>query len=147
MRKPGMSVLEQLTDHALSRCRHFTGVGNDTCKAGVRYEDVRLDHEPTDGRSRSWPCLRDAPLAAGRCASVSFRSEEEAKAEAEEGERRLTLSGEAMRRAREASRGIKGGSGVVECPKCGGRLHWSKAAVNGHIWGRCETKGCLSWIQ
>ena len=40
-----------------------------------------------------------------------------------------------------------GGSGVMECPKCGDKLHFSVASLNGHVWGKCTTKGCLSWMQ
>lgn len=37
--------------------------------------------------------------------------------------------------------------GVIECPKCKGKLHLSQAAYNGHVWGKCETEGCVSWMQ
>lgn len=36
---------------------------------------------------------------------------------------------------------------VVECPACKGRLHLRIAAANGHVWGKCETDGCVSWIE
>lgn len=36
---------------------------------------------------------------------------------------------------------------VIECPKCKGRLHLSIAATNGHVWGKCETEGCLAWME
>ena len=35
---------------------------------------------------------------------------------------------------------------TVECPACKGRLHLSIAG-NGHTRGRCETEGCVSWMQ
>jgi hypothetical protein len=37
--------------------------------------------------------------------------------------------------------------GVIECPACKGKLHLSQAAYNGHVWGKCETEGCVSWMQ
>jgi hypothetical protein len=37
--------------------------------------------------------------------------------------------------------------GVKPCPVCGGNLHLTHASYNGHVWGQCETKGCLSWIE
>lgn len=40
-----------------------------------------------------------------------------------------------------------GGSGTTPCPKCGATLHYSVAACNGHVWGKCETDGCLAWMQ
>lgn len=36
---------------------------------------------------------------------------------------------------------------VVECPICKGRLHLSQSAYNGHCHGRCETDGCVSWME
>ena len=37
--------------------------------------------------------------------------------------------------------------GTVECPICKGQLKVSHAALNGHIWAKCETQGCVSWIE
>lgn len=53
----------------------------------------------------------------------------------------------AIAMCREASFGARGVSGEIVCPKCSGRLRYSIAGSNGHIWGTCETKGCLRWIQ
>jgi hypothetical protein len=36
---------------------------------------------------------------------------------------------------------------TIKCPKCNGILHFSKSSYNGHIWGKCETEDCLSWMQ
>ena len=36
---------------------------------------------------------------------------------------------------------------VVVCPACSGRLHLSIAAYNGHVHGKCETSGCVSWME
>ena len=39
-------------------------------------------------------------------------------------------------------------SGILECPKCKGRLHWTRAiAYNGHVHARCETEDCLAWME
>ena len=41
-----------------------------------------------------------------------------------------------------------GGSGSVPCPDCGtGHILYSVASCNGHVWGQCTTKGCLTWMQ
>lgn len=37
-------------------------------------------------------------------------------------------------------------SGKIQCPKCSGDLHYSRSK-NGHVWGKCKTEGCLSWMQ
>lgn len=36
---------------------------------------------------------------------------------------------------------------VIECPKCKGRLHLSQSSYNGHVHGKCETEGCVSWME
>jgi len=36
---------------------------------------------------------------------------------------------------------------VIECPVCKGRLHLQQSAHNGHCSGKCETAGCVSWIE
>lgn len=36
---------------------------------------------------------------------------------------------------------------VVKCPVCKGKLHLSQSSYNGHVHGKCETKGCLSWME
>lgn len=38
-------------------------------------------------------------------------------------------------------------SGVEECPACHGCLRLSIAASNGHVWGKCQTAGCLAWME
>jgi hypothetical protein len=41
----------------------------------------------------------------------------------------------------------KENQGIIECPKCKGKLHFTRAKINGHVWGKCETDDCLSWMQ
>lgn len=37
---------------------------------------------------------------------------------------------------------------AIDCPTgCGGKLHLSQAAYNGHVWGKCTTAGCVSWME
>jgi hypothetical protein len=38
-------------------------------------------------------------------------------------------------------------SASIECPACKGRLSYVISPYNGHIWGQCNTSGCLSWRQ
>ena len=37
--------------------------------------------------------------------------------------------------------------GFIKCPQCGKRLKWSMSGINGHVWGKCETENCLSWMM
>jgi hypothetical protein len=48
------------------------------------------------------------------------------------------------------AKGLKKGAGGKDscvCPACGGKLHYSVASYNGHLWGQCDTKDCVSWMQ
>jgi hypothetical protein len=36
---------------------------------------------------------------------------------------------------------------VVECPVCHGRLSLDQSPYNGHIFAKCETKGCLHFQE
>ena len=40
-----------------------------------------------------------------------------------------------------------GGPGKIPCPICKGELHYYVSILNGHIWGRCMTDGCVRWMQ
>jgi hypothetical protein len=40
-----------------------------------------------------------------------------------------------------------GKSEVIECPECKGRLHLSQSSYNGHVHGKCETPGCVAWME
>ncbi len=37
--------------------------------------------------------------------------------------------------------------GTVNCPICGEDLHFTVAAFNGHVHGKCTTKDCLQWAE
>jgi DNA-binding Xre family transcriptional regulator len=36
--------------------------------------------------------------------------------------------------------------GIIECPVCHGNLGF-QVHSNGHVWAKCETQGCLCWLQ
>ncbi|MCK9558338.1 MAG: hypothetical protein M0R50_09905 [Candidatus Cloacimonetes bacterium] len=38
-------------------------------------------------------------------------------------------------------------AGIEVCPICGGKLHLTHAAYNGHVSGSCETADCLNWME
>ena len=41
---------------------------------------------------------------------------------------------------------LKEDQGKIKCPKCEGELHYTRAK-NGHVWGKCKTENCLSWMS
>lgn len=55
---------------------------------------------------------------------------------------------EKMGIAREAILASKQASGAIDCPACKtGKLHFSVAISNGHVWANCSTRLCLSWME
>jgi hypothetical protein len=71
-------------------------------------------------------------------------------------EREFELRLERVRQAREAivaslgswTRGVHA-AGRINCPICGlvHGLHFRRAGSNGHIGARCETQGCVAWME
>ena len=119
-------------------CKHFTGIQNKVCKAGVDYETVK-----------PLPCI--TTFRKGDCTCDKY--EEPSQAEIDEWPAFLDERMEMHRKVGPVivaiKREHKGKSwkGVVECPCCGGRLHVSHAGYNGHVHGQCETEDCLSWME
>jgi len=141
------SIAERRTAGRRERrtCKHFNGVQNKTCKAGVVYDDIEREK---DGVPLSLPCLKLGPREQASCSHFIEPSDEEY---AEEG-RRVEASMARMRTvmpvvAEWRKKPPRGKGEIIECPACKGRLHLSQAASNGHVWGRCETAGCVSWIE
>ena len=45
------------------------------------------------------------------------------------------------------SDGQRGIRGKLPCPVCkSGDLHY-EVHYNGHIWGQCNTEGCVAWLE
>jgi hypothetical protein len=125
-----MSQPLSLHDQLARKCIHFNGVMNDTCKAGVKYADVRID------KPYKFPCLKQG----GECPQAEFRTEDQVTeliAKMEEDSTKA-LAAYIMVKAHYAK--TKEQSGKVPC-QCGGELHYTVASVNGHIWARCKSCG------
>lgn len=121
------------------RCIHFTGVSNETCKAGCSYKKL----------IGSLPCLPWLNLQKAKCDKYQAPTPEqvaEEEAHIQSLIDRMMKAGPLIKRIKTQHKG-KSWSGVEECPVCKGRLHMSHAAYNGHVHGRCETENCLSWME
>ena len=142
-------VKSQEIGKIMGTCRHFVGVGCEPCGAGV---NVR---EHVGGDDLGWacriPCVRPSANAFIRADEVvpcdRFDAPSSAEAEAEVAEvdaliERMEKLGPVVQELKKEHAG-KGYQGVLECPLCGGRLHVSIAAINGHVWLRCESDGCV----
>src|ERR1051326_3435555 len=148
------SVREQLIANDLTRCVHFTGTVNETCKAGVNYRAVVGG--PDLGWGTRLPCHgvfeREGVERVG-CEHLHKPTLEEAERRVDESERRMAILALAHKAAKDDARakGFKkghGGVGELACPICdGGRLRYSVAGYNGHMHAACSTKGCASWME
>ena len=138
---PGQRRRQKREEHRT--CRHFTGILKECCEAGVAYKSF-----PT-GADLQLPCLLlrpDVPQAT--CDKYAERTQEELDAEEREtnallDRHRLVMPAVSAWRKKPP----RGKQGVIECPACKGRLHLSQSAHNGHVWGKCETAGCVSWME
>lgn len=127
-----------------TKCRHFKGpIHNDCCDAGVNYRKLGDDSRP--GYLVRLPCVVGSPLTKEpvSCEKISLLTDDELK----KIEQEITESSVFIFNAVQLIRKTKQQSGHVECPKCKSELHFSVAKSNGHIWAKCKTERCLSWIS
>lgn len=54
---------------------------------------------------------------------------------------------EAIKQCREDSKRRHALAGTIKCPQCGENLRYTIAKCNSHLWGKCDTENCLSWMQ
>jgi hypothetical protein len=116
------------------RCKHFTGVMNDKCAAGVNYSGLTKDNGHL-------PCFEkhESNII---CSSLEWPTE----AELRERDNDIDLTMEAIKTIRKNNQHCNQ-SGHIICPKCGKKLNYRISPINGHIWGACSTDGCLSWMM
>lgn len=139
--------MRSLRDQIANKCVHFTGIDNDTCRAGVEYKQFRSAE--TGYRDRL-PCHRKCAHIA--CEHREFPSEAEVQRQLDAHEKAAAKMFGALDavHADAKARGLRkghGGTGAVKCPNCGGEIAYSVASFNGHIWGKCSTVGCVAWMQ
>lgn len=145
------------------RCIHFAGVNftepEKRCKAGVRMLDVivkqpyryRYDGDRTVYTSNhSLPCLSEHdPMNVCRCDKKQLPSADEIAEEEAFINKRVAMLKASIPLIERIKREHKGEDwrGVEVCPVCGGKLHMTHSSFNGHVWGKCETDDCLSWME
>lgn len=119
----------------------------DTCEAGVDYEAWRgTKHD-------AQPCFLtvtgESKAEAAHCPHLRRPTADEIVAHESWIANRMERLGTVMVGIADWRRAHKGKSAAetVDCPACKGRLHLSITAYNGHVHGRCETEGCVSWME
>lgn len=124
----------------MNRCKHFNGIQNQKCEAGITY-DVFSD----EFRLKHLPCFKDT--SNGKvCKESTFLSREDAIQEEDKSEVMLANLLIARKIIVEHSQGKKRVIGHIECPVCKGTLSYSVAS-NGHIHAQCRSGNCLSWME
>jgi hypothetical protein len=135
-------------------CRYFNGIMNDKCAAGVAYDSVRcVAASPAQTRL---PCIciaqhGDQTVVQRKTACAKYEAETDDDRAAEEKAHQESMARfQKLRpltdRIRRENKG-KSWRGVETCPICQGRIFLSIAGCNGHMHGRCETTGCVSWME
>jgi len=145
-----MGFREHLIEKKTTNCRHFNGIMNDCCDAGVNYDVLR------EGDKYNLPCLKlnlSVKKDPAKCDKFEVMTPEEAAASADETVARGDNTLLAMRaahadaKAKNLGKG-KGGADSIPCPTgCGGTLHYRVASYNGHMHAQCSTNGCVSWME
>lgn len=150
------------------RCKFNNGTfHNDVCDAGIRYRDVVTEPDRQEGIAWRYPCTdlvrigtdkrHSAPSASqlaeyakrGTCPKYAEPTDDEIaahEAEVETHMQKFRLTLPLISKAKKEHKGTDW-KGVETCPACGGRLHMTHSAYNGHVWGQCETEGCLNWME
>jgi hypothetical protein len=146
-------------------CRHYTNgadvVNDKKCAKGVCYLSVTAKPgEP--GSAYRIPCHtptgeRELKIrqegSVGTCEHFSALTEEEiAQQEKESKEsferaiKRMELTAPLITAVKKKYRG-RSIRGIRTCPVCQGKLHISHSAYNGHVHARCETDGCVAFME
>lgn len=133
-----------------AKCQHYGKCPNEyECKAGI--DLLSFNGGDSAGYIRKLPCFGasglfdDNPIAT--CEQYSPFTEEELEAQEKEWAERICHMIEARAQIVSDSGGKRGVAGVIKCPVCGNRLHYTIAGYNGHIHATCAYQGCLSWME
>lgn len=127
-------------------CRHRCSIMDDECKAGVRVREVFGD---APGIILRLPCSYTpggSPMACDRFEPQTVAEIREEDAGADVAIARFMTTQSLIASVKKDHKGTDW-CGEKECPVCQGTLHMSHAAYNGHVHGRCETEGCLAWME
>lgn len=153
-------------------CKHYNGIMHEICDAGVNYNKqfgsqpgvllrlpcIQFEVRP-QGKKGTYIGLDDIPVRnefdrrgqqEGSCDKLQLPTDAEIRADQEDAAARmdrLKLALSAASAWRTKGRPTHSRAETITCPACGGKLHLSQLSYNGHVHGRCETPGCVSWME
>jgi hypothetical protein len=118
-------------------CKYYTGLHDKTCEKGHRY----LDFGPEFGIAKIVPCIlrNENPKP---CTDLELKTQDELDAE----EKALEEFFQTVFIVRPLIIAQGKSAGQVACPKCTGVIDYDIAS-NGHIRARCNTSGCIQWME
>ena len=126
------------------KCIHFRGIQHDTCEIGLDWREI-TGGDPV-GIARRMPCIKQD--SESECESYCEPTDEQIKESEAEWKRlieNMKIVSPLISRLKKENK--NGGNGKIECPICNGILHYAVAALNNHCHGKCETDGCLNWME
>lgn len=145
-----MKDREEHIAFAMNYCQHYAPKpGAKGCAAGCAIDTIQKAEIP--GKRLKWgPCIDGhlLPNALELCPKWERVTREAAEKRAEHIEqsmRKLTIAGPFIGAWRKKE--PRGKAEVVECPVCKGALHLSQSSYNGHVWAKCKTEDCISFIE
>ena len=137
-----------------NECRHFTGLMNKKCNAGILYEDVsRVATEGRMGCALRLPCWH-ACENEYPCESLSRLTTDEVRHRDKELNKavskvvkRMSIVRPAIINSMAADNWNQFVQGSIKCPICKkGVVKFTYSGhVNGHIHAACNTPDCISW--
>lgn len=137
-----ISAVERNEQRRACRCVHFTGIGNNVCKAGVVYDSFE--------RGKSLPCILKMQHLGEQNVCAKYEKPT-AESLAKEDRAWDKMYGDMMK-ARKAITDLagkrRGVLGKLPCPVCAsGNLSYSISGYNGHIHATCSTRDCVAWME
>ena len=133
------------------KCKHYRAMAeHKTCGSGVDYAGLGPASIST------LPCFwrrRDSATPPTLCHLAEYPTEDEIAAE--DAEHAAAFARVTKARAAIVNhlggpwkKGVVGAGGSIDCPSCnGGILHFMRSGYNGHIHARCNTAGCVNWME
>jgi hypothetical protein len=139
-------------------CIHFTGVQHKACKLGYVYDQLAKPlpcihsykkHFPKEQRGQQEPCKHtDCKDYLAPTAEQVAEADRRLKERLEYFSRAMGPVSEWRKAQGWSKKNRVSATGKVPCNACGkGEIHLSMAAYNGHVWGKCTTEGCVSWME
>ncbi len=104
-------------------------------------------HANETGFRKEWPRRGETVIPCGRRVAPTDEQVLQDRLEADAAMARAFAGIEASASWRVKPKPAKDRYEVIACPVCKGRLHMAQSCRNGHVSGKCETEGCVSWME